>query len=108
MATKQTRRSISVRGATYDTLRRYCEQHQRSMSDLVEEQLATLFTKAPARDKPGKPARSRTVANRVLRAPAKVVEVVQAAQGRPAPTPFEAVVPERFRAPRGDYRMIRF
>ena len=36
---KQTRRSISVRGTTYESLRRYCEQHQLSMSEVVEEQL---------------------------------------------------------------------
>lgn len=40
MASKQTRRSISIRGTTYAALRDYCEGHDRSMSDVVEELLA--------------------------------------------------------------------
>jgi hypothetical protein len=43
MALKQTRRSISVRGTTYDKLRQYGETHDRSMSDIVEELLATIL-----------------------------------------------------------------
>ena len=40
---KQSRRSISVRGVTYDKLRVYGETHNRSMSDIVEELLATIL-----------------------------------------------------------------
>lgn len=42
---KQTRRSISVRGVTYDTLRQFCDDTQRSMSDVIEELLGSLFAK---------------------------------------------------------------
>jgi hypothetical protein len=42
---KQTRRSISVRGVTYDTLRQFCDDSQRSMSDVIEELLGALFDK---------------------------------------------------------------
>jgi hypothetical protein len=78
MATKQTRRSISVRGATYETLRRYCESKNRSMSEIVEEQLARLIGGSGGN------------------------------VGRPAPTPAETVIADRVRAPKGDYRAIRF
>jgi hypothetical protein len=94
MATKQTRRSISVRGATYETLRRYCENQNRSMSDIVEEQLARLFE---GQRNPQK----RTVANKILRR-------ADGSVGRPAPTPIEEVVEPRVQAPKGDYRAIRF
>jgi hypothetical protein len=93
---KQTRRSISVRGTTYENLRRYCEEHDRSMSDLVEEQLAALFA--------GKKPTGRTVAPKVVRARESVGDSV----GRPAPRPARELVPERVRAPRGDYRVISF
>ncbi len=43
---KQTRRSISVRGVTYDTLRQFCDDSQRSMSDVIEELLGALFEKS--------------------------------------------------------------
>jgi hypothetical protein len=92
MATKQTRRSISVRGATYETLRRYCESQNRSMSDIVEEQLARLFTATPQK---------KTVAN-------KIVRRIDTKVGRPAPMPFEDVVEPRIDAPDDDYRAIRF
>ncbi len=49
MATKQTRRSISVRGTTYDKLRDYGEIHGRSMSDVVEELLAKILGSAGTR-----------------------------------------------------------
>jgi hypothetical protein len=60
MASKQTRRSISIRGTTYSALRDYCEGHARSMSDVVEELLAGIID--------SKPAAKRTVANYVARA----------------------------------------
>jgi hypothetical protein len=82
VAIKQTRRSISVRGTTYDSLRRYCEARSMSMSEVVEEQLA------------------RILGGEVAREPAS---------GRPAPVPYEKVVAPRVaRAPQGDYRTIRF
>ena len=93
MAQKQTRRSISVRGTTYEMLKRYCEEHQRSMSDIVEERLAELLS--------AKKPTGRTVAPKILRA-------VPDSAGRPAPKPANEVVPERVRAPRGDYRVINF
>ena len=94
MATKQTRRSISVRGATYESLRRFCETQNRSMSDIVEEQLARLFEAQQQRGK-------KTIANRVVRR-------IDTSVGRPAPTPIEEVVEPRVHAPKGDYRAIRF
>jgi hypothetical protein len=79
VATKQTRRSISVRGTTYENLRRYCEQQDISMSEVVEEQIARLLTRPSA------------------------------GGGRPAPVPYDKVVAPRIaRAPKGDYRTIRF
>lgn len=92
MAIKQTRRSISVRGATYETLRRYCDSQNRSMSDIVEEQLARLFTATPQK---------KTIAN-------KIVRRIDTNVGRPAPTPIEEVVEPRVHAPEGDYRSTRF
>lgn len=78
VATKQTRRSISVRGVTYENLRRYCEENDVSMSEVVEEQIARLLSRAGS-------------------------------EGRPAPVPYEKVVAPRIaRAPKGDYRTIRF
>ena len=78
VAAKQTRRSISVRGTTYENLRRYCSEQDISMSEVVEEQIA-----------------------RLLERPSAV--------GRPAPVPYDKVVAPRIaRAPKGDYRTIRF
>jgi hypothetical protein len=78
VAIKQTRRSISVRGTTYDNLRRYCEEKSVSMSEVVEEQIARLLERGGS-------------------------------AGRPAPLPYEKVVAPRIaRAPKGDYRTIRF
>ena len=108
-SSKQTRRSISVRGTTYDTLRRYCETQNRSMSDVVEEQLARVLAAKPIQVKPinVKPAaKSRpTVAPRMVRAAAPAVS---SAVGRPAPVPAHEVVQPRVHAPKGDYRNIEF
>ena len=49
MASKQTRRSISVRGTTYALLRDFCAERDRSMSDVVEE----LLGKEGVADAPG-------------------------------------------------------
>jgi hypothetical protein len=79
VATKQTRRSISVRGATYENLRRYCEQQDISMSEVVEAEIARLLSRGSSTG------------------------------GRPAPVPYDKVVAPRIaRAPKGDYRTIRF
>lgn len=78
MSVKQTRRSISVGGVTYENLRRYCSQHSVSMSEMVEEQIARLLERGSS-------------------------------SGRPAPVPYDKVVAPRIaRAPKGDYRTIRF
>jgi methyl coenzyme M reductase gamma subunit len=78
VAAKQTRRSISVRGTTYDNLRQYCVEQDISMSEVVEEQIARLLERPST-------------------------------AGRPAPVPYEKVVAPRVaRAPKGDYRTIRF
>jgi hypothetical protein len=43
MAKKQTRRSVSIRGTTYDRIRHHCERTGVSMSEFVEEQIAAFF-----------------------------------------------------------------
>lgn len=43
MSRAQTRRSISVRGQTYDALREACDRLDVSMSDVVEQCLAEWF-----------------------------------------------------------------
>jgi len=45
MAKKQTRRSVSIRGSTYELIRQYCEQTNQSMSEFVEERIAEFFGK---------------------------------------------------------------
>ena len=113
MSKKQTRRSISVRGTTYEALRQYCELHERSMSDLVEEKLATVLSQAPLATA-ARPHRARTIAAKLVRAPAAPKPIAPSpdakskSAGRPAPTPARELVPERVNAPKGDYRVIRF
>jgi hypothetical protein len=107
MASKQTRRSISVRGTTYAALREYCETHQRSMSDIVEEQLAKLLgtdvvplpTRSPTAPKP-QPQLTSVPATSVKTAPRPAVaaKVVRAATPpappvRPAPSMEVPVAP---------------
>lgn len=53
MAKKQTRRSVSIRGATYELIRQYCEQTSQSMSEFVEERISEFFGKGKT-DKGGK------------------------------------------------------
>jgi hypothetical protein len=43
MAKKQTRRSVSIRGTTYERIRAHCEQRGLSMSEFVEELIAQHF-----------------------------------------------------------------
>jgi hypothetical protein len=133
MASKQTRRSISVRGSTYAALRDYCAAHTRSMSDLVEELLGAVLEAAPitaarptvqpiaakvlrapkpaAADKPEKAEAPQKPAPVKAAAASKVAVQVPAGsdgQGRPAPTPASKIVEERVKAPKGDYRTLTF
>jgi hypothetical protein len=106
-SSKQTRRSISVRGTTYDTLRRFCQDQNRSMSDVVEEQLARLLSAKPVVAKPA--ARQRpTVAPRIVRAAPPPSSPSTKLAGRPAPIPAREIVQPRIHAPKGDYRNIDF
>ena len=43
MAKKQTRRSVSIRGNTYDRVRSYCEKRGQSMSEFVEDLIGQFF-----------------------------------------------------------------
>jgi len=43
MAKKQSRRSVSIRGSTYDQIRKYCERNSLSMSEFVEDRIAIFF-----------------------------------------------------------------
>jgi|GEM_PF-1034536 hypothetical protein len=43
MAKKQTRRSVSIRGSTYDRIRSYCENQNMSMSEFVEGRISSFF-----------------------------------------------------------------
>lgn len=43
MAKKQTRRSVSIRGSTYELIQQYCKQNDQSMSEFVEERIAAFF-----------------------------------------------------------------
>lgn len=43
MAKKQSRRSVSIRGSTYDQIRKHCERSGVSMSEFVEERIAAFF-----------------------------------------------------------------
>ena len=53
MAKKQTRRSVSIRGVTYDQIRKYCERHEMSMSEFVEERISTFFGNGSSHDSTG-------------------------------------------------------
>jgi hypothetical protein len=123
MANKQTRRSISVRGSTYDALRVYCDQHGKSMSEIVEAELERVLgnMSAPSvKPAPAKSERTRTVsarpaprsmANKIVRAAAPVAPPKSSAvsgTGRPAPRPAREVIPERQPTKKGDYRSIQF
>jgi len=68
VAGKQTRRSISVRGITYDNLRRYCEAKSLSMSEVVEDQLAQLLARPDDSGRPAPVAYEKVVAPRMARA----------------------------------------
>ena len=55
MAKKQTRRSVSIRGTTYDRIRSYCERNGLSMSELVEELISRFFSGDSNSTRPIKP-----------------------------------------------------
>jgi hypothetical protein len=87
MASKQTRRSISVRGTTYTQLRSFCEEHDRSMSDVVEELLSRILESGE-----GKP-RAKTVAALVARAPRpEPVKAAEPVKARVEPVEDRAAV----------------
>lgn len=44
MAKKQTRRSVSIRGTTYERIRAYCERNDLSMSEFVEDLISKFFS----------------------------------------------------------------
>ena len=50
MAKKQTRRSVSIRGATYERIRNHCKLAGVSMSEFVEEQIASFFSNPAGRE----------------------------------------------------------
>ena len=126
MANKQTRRSISVRGSTYDALRAYCDEHKKSMSEIVEAELERVLSGAPTPSvkapQPKQSERPRTVsakpaprpmANKIVRAPAPAIAQPAkasgpASAGRPAPRPAREVIAERQPSKKGDYRSIQF
>ena len=78
MASKQTRRSISVRGTTYALLRDFCAEHDRSMSDVVEELLGKILEAGEAKPT----SKAKTVAPLVARAPQRAPEP-RAVEDRP-------------------------
>jgi hypothetical protein len=43
MAKKQTRRSVSVRGSTYEQIKNYCDRNGLSMSEFIEDRIAQFF-----------------------------------------------------------------
>lgn len=124
MSKKQTRRSISVRGVTYDRLREHCAGASLSMSDFVEQRIAEFFAGRPAlvvAAPAAKPAPPRA-ALQAVRLPASsaiavkkpqptvAMKVSAPAVGRPAPTPASRVLKVRAAESedRDDYRAIRF
>ncbi|MCC6751336.1 MAG: hypothetical protein IT371_27025 [Deltaproteobacteria bacterium] len=98
MAKKQTRRSVSIRGLTYETVRKYCERHGLSMSEFVEERISTFFGNGQAAAptvKEAPPLPAREPAARPTPAPVKPV----VASAKPAPAPAKAAAPARPVAP---------
>lgn len=50
MASKQTRRTISISGATYDRLRAHCEKYKKPMSGMCERILRAFIMEMPDTD----------------------------------------------------------
>ncbi len=83
MAKKQTRRSVSIRGTTYDRIRDFCERKGISMSEFVEARISTFFDgDAPA------PAKSKALPKAPTPVPAKTLRAKPATaaprQAKPA------------------------
>jgi hypothetical protein len=100
MAKKQTRRSVSIRGTTYDRIRSYCELEGISMSEFVEQRIAAFFdgserAAAPAKAAP-KPAKPTAP---VEAEPPARAEPQRAEPSRPAeparPAPRREAAPQR-------------
>ena len=58
MAKKQTRRSVSIRGHTYEMIREYCERNNVSMSEFVEDRIAAFFSNGGSVQQPSRPSDS--------------------------------------------------
>ena len=67
MSKKQTRRSVSIRGLTYETLRQYCERHDMSMSEFVEDRIARFFGSSRQETVAAKPLAIRSATRRQTR-----------------------------------------
>ena len=88
MAKKQTRRSISVRGVTYEQLRVWCDAHHVAMSEFIETRIAEYLGKGKS-----EPARSAgrvpTTSHLVTRSSRPALRVSEPAEARnyekPAP-----------------------
>jgi len=97
------RRTISVRGETYEQLRDYCMHAGISMSDFVEQRVADFLAALPDRARsaisPG--LRDAIVASaKVLRPAVKTSKTSKplAADPRTWPGPTPADAPKRYRA----------
>lgn len=117
---KQTRRSISVRGVTYDTLRQFCDDSQRSMSDVIEELLGSLFEKnglqavavAPKKSADKAERKISKAAAQLASQRARTIKASDSARGRavanrvargPVATPEESdAIRKKYSIPTGD------
>lgn len=91
MAKKQTRKSISVRGATYVKIKEYAEKVNRSVSDVTEEAIQAVLTGAPFT--PRKPAPFGNVFDpHVLIEPGRT-SYSEVASGAPRPNTKHAATP---------------
>lgn len=94
MAKKQTRRSVSIRGTTYDRIRSYCELEGISMSEFVEQRIAAFFDGSEKTVKPA-PVKAAPVEAE----PPAPAEPVRAERARPAeasrPAPRREPAPQR-------------
>jgi hypothetical protein len=58
MASKQTRRSISVSGEAYDRLKAYCDAHNVSMSSVIENETRKFLDMQPRAERLARPPAS--------------------------------------------------
>jgi hypothetical protein len=58
MASKQTRRSISISGESYDRLKAYCEQNNKSMSGVCEVEIRKFLDMQPRAERLARPPSS--------------------------------------------------